>query len=152
MVFLSYLQSDINLVYIRDLKIECRARPLTRRGKEEGFHVEIESPCDLDEEAELYPAADPLSSRGINKFLRESEQFQAILSYQSDYQCYNYRSMNQTQSESKASKDQETTRTVHTADMNDNDINNTENSCCIGNYKVRKAERIHRNKTPVNQL
>ena len=43
MVFLSYLQSDINLVYIRDLKIECRARPLTRRGKEEGFHVEIES-------------------------------------------------------------------------------------------------------------
>ena len=49
MVFLSYLQSDINLVYIRDLKIECRARPLTRRGKEEGFHVEIESPCDLFE-------------------------------------------------------------------------------------------------------
>ena len=41
MVFLSYLQSDINLVYIRDLKIECRARPLTRRGKEEGFRNRI---------------------------------------------------------------------------------------------------------------
>ena len=33
MIFLSYLHSDMNLVYISDLKSECGAKPLTRRGK-----------------------------------------------------------------------------------------------------------------------
>ena len=60
-----------NQVCIRDLKIECGARPLTLRGEEDGFHLEIESSEPLDEKTELY-AVDPLCSRGINKFLRES--------------------------------------------------------------------------------
>ena len=56
----------MNQVCIRDLKIECGARPLTRRGEEDSFHLEIESSEPLDEKSELF-AVDPLCSQGILK-------------------------------------------------------------------------------------
>ena len=71
MGFLSCTRRDTNQACIHDLKIECGARPLTRRGEEDDFHLEIESSEPLDEKTELY-TVNPLCSRGINKFLRES--------------------------------------------------------------------------------
>ena len=49
MGFLSCTRRDINQVCTCNLKIKCGARPLTRRGEQGGFHLEIESSEPLDE-------------------------------------------------------------------------------------------------------
>ena len=86
------------------------SKPLTRRGEEDGFHREIKSSEPLDEKTELYPV-DPLCSREINKFLRESELIPSYMKYyQSAIQCYSksYQSESSGQSESKVSKENHT--------------------------------------------
>ena len=47
---------------------------MTRRGEEDGFHLEIESSEPLDEKTELY-AVDPLCSRGINYMRINPDRF-----------------------------------------------------------------------------
>ena len=42
MGFLSCTRTDTNQVCIRDLKIECEARPLTGRGEEDGLYVQLQ--------------------------------------------------------------------------------------------------------------
>ena len=75
MGFLSCTRRDTNQVCIRDLKIEYGARPLTRRGEEDGFHLETESSEPLDEKTKLY-AVDPLYSRGlINSFAKAAVNY-----------------------------------------------------------------------------
>ena len=74
MGFLSCTRRDTNQVCVRDLKIECGARPLTHQGKEDGFHLEIESSEPLDEKTEHY-AVDPSCSRGINYMRTNPDRF-----------------------------------------------------------------------------
>ena len=140
MGFLPGTRRDTNQVCIRDLKIECGARPLTRRGEEDSFHLEIESSEPLDEKTELYPV-DPLglSSRGINKFLRESELIPSYIKYyQSTIQCYSksYQSESSDQSEPKVSKENH-------IEPNQTTINDIAVNSDTDIDKLKKHEGIH---------